>query len=574
MLKPLPFLVPFYLDDVGVPLTGGKLYTWNNNTQVDKPTWKDPLAAVLNTNPIILNGGGRFDLFCEPGLYTMRLTDFMDQLIWERDNVTGQDDTALITVETIADMKALVSGSLVQVNVLGYNSANDGGGGLFIYNPAISIAEDGGVTFIGIDAPASGRWVRMNKDEISIRYFGAVGDGVTDDKIAIENAIAYCISPGHSRTLYAPTSPTTPYIYLMVTNPTGLDGSFGQFTFRVDDGAQLKFSVAPTVKCNFKAGSYRIFAALSADPLFAPECTFEQGPYPEWWGAVNDGTGDQLIPINAWLNCQAPLLYTSAGIYEVSAPPAFPAFVMIISGGKVTQGVTTHIKRGIRQFGGTFIEFEEMFGGEITAGQIIGDPISSLSNSSAADDIIAGRNLIAQAGTSTQQIRAGGRVYSRWDFLGPDTDGVLLTDLMSFLVPANMILNDGDTIRVRGGGTAVAGPAYPVLITMSVYFGGTLIIQHNFYADDARSYWHFDWEFTKVTGVNKIVGSGVGYLTHLDVVPPVPHNQDSTVYMGGTSYTVVLTADALLQVKAQCGNVFSELVQKYMQVDYIPAVLP
>ncbi len=97
---------------------------------------------------------------------------------------------AAYDAENIASLKALPIGSIPpnkQIVVAGYYVAGDGGGGVFYYNSA-SLATDNGGTII---APTigSGRWVRAYNGALSVRWFGAKGDGATDDFAPIQAAI-------------------------------------------------------------------------------------------------------------------------------------------------------------------------------------------------------------------------------------------------------------------------------------------------------------------------------------------------------------------------------------------------
>jgi hypothetical protein len=93
-------------------------------------------------------------------------------------------------VATIAALKALDVSTLpdkMQVMVGGYYSHGDGGGGQFYYDQGASDTDNGG-TIIAPTA-GSGRWKRIYSGAVNVRWFGAKGDGVTDDTAAIGSAI-------------------------------------------------------------------------------------------------------------------------------------------------------------------------------------------------------------------------------------------------------------------------------------------------------------------------------------------------------------------------------------------------
>lgn len=75
--------------------------------------------------------------------------------------------------------------------VLGYYAPGDGGEGVFVFDPT-SDATDNSGTVIKPDTVASnalGRWKRLYRDYLSVRWFGARGDGSTNDADAIQGAI-------------------------------------------------------------------------------------------------------------------------------------------------------------------------------------------------------------------------------------------------------------------------------------------------------------------------------------------------------------------------------------------------
>lgn len=99
-------------------------------------------------------------------------------------------------VSSVAQIKSLsVMAHGDVVSVLGFSSIGDGGGGEFWWDSKSVEPENGG-TVINSNTSKSGRWKRIYTGAIHVRWFGATGDGISDDSGTIEAALRAIASGG------------------------------------------------------------------------------------------------------------------------------------------------------------------------------------------------------------------------------------------------------------------------------------------------------------------------------------------------------------------------------------------
>lgn len=90
----LPYPELTFFSNAGVPLAGGKVYTYVPGTTTPKQTWQDANASILNTNPITLDSAGRAIIY-GTGSYRFIVQDAAGNTIY--DQVTTDTSTPAIS---------------------------------------------------------------------------------------------------------------------------------------------------------------------------------------------------------------------------------------------------------------------------------------------------------------------------------------------------------------------------------------------------------------------------------------------------------------------------------------------
>ena len=174
-ISPLP--MQRFTDNNGNPLSGGKLFVYAAGTTTKTTTYTDSTGGTPNTNPVILNTRGEASVWLAAGanvkfvLSPSTDTDPPTSPIWTVDNIPPADGISAAMLPFVQ-----ASSTTAALSDIDYLSPLSG---------------------------AAARTVQSRfNDFISVKDFGATGNGSIDDTAAIQAALDAIVSTGG--TLYFP----------------------------------------------------------------------------------------------------------------------------------------------------------------------------------------------------------------------------------------------------------------------------------------------------------------------------------------------------------------------------------
>jgi polygalacturonase len=289
-LSPVAGAAAQFLDNSGNVLTGGKLYTYAAGTTTPQASYTSGTGITFHSNPIILDAAGRVpaggEIWLTDGLqYKFVLTDANDVLIGTWDNLIGinsnflnfytqeeiQTATAGQTIFTLSSLTYSPGTNSLSVFVDGVNQYDGSSyayvetnsttitftaglhvGALVKFTTAVSLSSGvNNASLVTYDPPFTGSETTTVEaklsETVSVKDFGAVGDGLADDTTAIQAAIDAVATTGQS--IYAPAGTYKCTDVLSTTGNLSLygDGEKTVFDFSDINSASSAITVTGTV---------------------------------------------------------------------------------------------------------------------------------------------------------------------------------------------------------------------------------------------------------------------------------------------------------------------------------------
>jgi hypothetical protein len=272
-----------FFDNNGNPLSGGKLYTYEAGTTTPATTYTSLAGTTAHTNPIILDSAGRVPggeiWLTLPDFYKFVLRTSTEVLLGTWDNIQGYSSGSVAYAATEVQI-ATANQTLFVLNDMFYNPSTNT---LAVYVDGVNQVVNNSyvestptsVTFMaGLHVGAVVKFVNVNvasadasavsyepgfvgsvattvqtklRETVSVKDFGAVGDGVANDTAAIQAAVT---AANNSAIVYFPAG--TYKVIGTLEMPLKLSGNFTidgnvQWTFKKETLQEGQITVTGTV---------------------------------------------------------------------------------------------------------------------------------------------------------------------------------------------------------------------------------------------------------------------------------------------------------------------------------------
>lgn len=222
----------------GVPLAGGKIYTYAAGTTNPATTYTNPIGTVANTNPIVANSAGRLanEIWLPiQSSYKFVLKDSNDVLIATYDNIPTLPQPAVVN----------------DASSVSYEPGYEVSAGNFTVGATYLITSVGSTDFVAIGAAANATGVHFTatgvgsgsgtalysrfvqdklRETISVLDFGADPTGVNDSTAAFQaafDAARGANSTGAGRTVFSVYIPSYPDGFYKISDTLVIDGVHG-----------------------------------------------------------------------------------------------------------------------------------------------------------------------------------------------------------------------------------------------------------------------------------------------------------------------------------------------------------
>jgi len=230
-----------FFDDNGTPLSGGLLYSYLAGTTTAAATFTSSTGLSAHSNPIVLDAGGRVpeEIWLTANtIYKFVLEDANNVLIGSWDNIPGISDADALAANLANTSNIALGDALV-----GFKQTNAS----------------------GVLPGAVGKTLNNKlQDLVSVKDFGATGNGTTDDTAAIQAAINLACTNGGN--VYLPSGTYKISAALVFSMNSGVVDPFKRPSMSGDGMA------ATTIYQTTNANGIEV---IGYDPIPAGYCLFQ-----------------------------------------------------------------------------------------------------------------------------------------------------------------------------------------------------------------------------------------------------------------------------------------------------------